>query len=258
MDGGKLSPMTGYQPPRTIKSGWKTEGPCRSNKLDEKTLYLRLLALKRIPLGTYTIVSNQIHRRGPKRYLSVFALCSHCGLTREVDVRNIEQGTSRGCPCSGNIKFQSESELRLSERYHSIVQRCSNPKNENWDNYGGRGIKNKFKDAVQFVRYIRKELPHEDYKGIDIGRKDNDGNYEPGNLQLETREQNLRNKRNNHWVMYKEERIIQRDLHNRLRRDYPDFSFGYQWTAVLSSQGLTWEQILKRGQNRKRATRKLS
>jgi hypothetical protein len=74
--------------------------------------------------------------------------------------------------------------------YISAKNRCTNPNNSHWKNYGGRGIKFLYTSFEQFFaelgpRPIRQTLD----------RKKNDGNYEPGNCQWASRKSQVHNRR---------------------------------------------------------------
>src|SRR5271154_3749996 len=156
-----------------------------SQRLSDEELNSRLQALKRLPLGTLTITSERIDRNA-SGYLVVDARCSLCEKTYTILIDNLRTGNTKHCYCQKGIRFFSEKERRLQKRYWAIQQRCENPQSQNWDNYGARGIENHFKSAPAFVAYVLKRLPHPDYKGVHIGRKDNDGHYKKGNIRLET------------------------------------------------------------------------
>lgn len=74
--------------------------------------------------------------------------------------------------------------------YQAAKQRCINPKNKNYDYYGGRGIKFLFLDFQQFFSELGKRP-----KGKSLDRKNNDGHYEPGNVRWATKAQQDKNKR---------------------------------------------------------------
>lgn len=79
----------------------------------------------------------------------------------------------------------------------AMVQRCSNPKNPDYKNYGGRGIllcDQWRRDFWSFYNHIgpRPTLDHT------IDRIITSGNYEPGNVRWLTRAKQNRNKRNGH------------------------------------------------------------
>lgn len=74
-----------------------------------------------------------------------------------------------------------------------MIQRCTNPKREKWDRYGGRGIKVHpswllFKN---FLAYMGERPP-----GTSLDRwPNNDGNYEPGNCRWATPQQQSANQK---------------------------------------------------------------
>ncbi len=82
----------------------------------------------------------------------------------------------------------------LEQRFAAARQRCRNPKDPGWKNYGGRGIKFRFPSVIAAAKYMIETfgLPH---GKVDIDRKNNAGHYEPGNLRWATRQMNSRNTR---------------------------------------------------------------
>ncbi len=75
----------------------------------------------------------------------------------------------------------------------SMRQRCTNPNNPAYVNYGERGITYHpdFDDLYVYKTYIE-SLDNAYEPGYSLDRKDNDRGYEPGNLRWATRsEQNL-------------------------------------------------------------------
>ena len=79
-------------------------------------------------------------------------------------------------------KYESTVVGCAKKRYRGIVRRCNNPKDKDYDNYGGRGIKCEFVSAVDFVEYT-KEMGMTLY-GKEVHRIDNDGNYCRGNIEF--------------------------------------------------------------------------
>ncbi len=71
----------------------------------------------------------------------------------------------------------------LRHVFHGMEQRCSDPKCKDYKNYGDRGIQNKFTSSDEFVNYVINVL-QADPRGKHIHRIDNDGNYEPGNIEF--------------------------------------------------------------------------
>lgn len=88
----------------------------------------------------------------------------------------------------------------LLKRFSAIKQRCNNPDSQWYHCYGGRGIKCKFRSTKEFVNYVVNELKYDNYnkiKKLQIDRIDNNGHYEPGNIQFVTAKENSNNRRTN-------------------------------------------------------------
>lgn len=67
-----------------------------------------------------------------------------------------------------------------------IVQRTTNPRNKAFPLYGGRGITLYppwLHDPAAFIAYIEQVLGERPSAYHSLDRKDNNGNYEPGNLR---------------------------------------------------------------------------
>lgn len=75
--------------------------------------------------------------------------------------------------------------------YANEKYRCTNPKNKDWEDYGGRGIKFLFTSFEQFFA----ELGPRPSPQHSVDRIDDDGNYEPGNVRWATASQQNRNRR---------------------------------------------------------------
>ena len=74
--------------------------------------------------------------------------------------------------------------------YHDARNRCTNPNAKSWSDYGGRGIKFLF---TSFERFMAELGPRPE--GMSLDRKNNDGNYEPGNVRWATRKEQQNNRR---------------------------------------------------------------
>lgn len=75
----------------------------------------------------------------------------------------------------------------------SMKQRCQNPKNKEFHNYGGRGIKvcDRWRDSfILFYRDVG-ERPLR----ASLDRINNDGDYEPGNFRWSSQKEQSRNSR---------------------------------------------------------------
>jgi len=129
-----------------------------------------------------------------------------------------------------NKKAQTPYGFRGSKEYNcwvGINQRCSNPLNRGYKNYGGRGIymSTEFRDCfLTFYQHVGK-APSTSHS---LDRIDNDKGYERGNLRWATQEEQCNNTRKNiRQPIYGEEltiaqaarkyKILAGSLGNRIR-----------------------------------------
>jgi hypothetical protein len=86
----------------------------------------------------------------------------------------------------------------------NMKQRCTNPKNKDWDSYGGRGITVCTSWLASFENFLADmgESP----SGKTIDRIDNDGHYVKENCRWATGEQQRQNTSRNRWLICRGER----------------------------------------------------
>ena len=84
---------------------------------------------------------------------------------------------------------------KLKARWQSMKQRCTNPKNKNYKDYGGRGISICSEWMNDFESFYTWSINNGFKPRLEIDRKDNDGDYEPSNCRYVTKQVNCNNRR---------------------------------------------------------------
>ena len=79
--------------------------------------------------------------------------------------------------------------------YFNARQRCYNPKNVSYTNYGERGITFCFNSFREFYAHMGDRPDN-----TTLERLDNNGNYAPGNVVWATKKVQARNRRNNVYL----------------------------------------------------------
>jgi hypothetical protein len=100
--------------------------------------------------------------------------------------------TEEGWPINWKHGLRKTSEYNS---WHNAIARCENPKDKDYKDYGGRGIKicDRWKEDFRNFLEDMGEKPSPKYT---LGRINNNGDYDPVNCRWETIKQQNRNKRN--------------------------------------------------------------
>lgn len=186
--------------------------------------------------GELTIVEWR-NRRGSKgTSWQPWCKCS-CGWEGFVQRENIKAGRSTRCnACAkraagrmlkhyygyADIVPDDQHRERLLNRISACIQRCHNPKDRQYVNYGGRGIfvfEQWRIDRRSFLSYLI-TLPFWDVPYFELDREDNDRGYEPGNLRFVPAGVNAKNKSTVRALRIEIERLHAEnaDLRHRLSR----------------------------------------
>lgn len=122
-----------------------------------------------------------------------------CWNQKELVLTNVSQWMTTSCWCYKPQKTHWMHDSKIYWVYRSIIQRCDNPNNASYYNYGGRWIKNEWKS---FENFIGDMLPtYQEWLTID--RLDNSWNYCKENCKWVTMSENQSNKRTNVLFQWK-------------------------------------------------------
>ncbi len=130
-----------------------------------------------------------------------------CGTEKTVHRDNLGTNTfSCGCLLRDTMRKHGQTGGPEYRAWRHILDRCRNPKSQEWHNYGARGIgvhEGWLRDFGAFMAHVgpRPSANHQ------IDRIDNDRGYEPGNVRWVTRSENCRNTRVNRVVEFRGKRM---------------------------------------------------
>lgn len=164
--------------------------------------------------GRLTVV-NIAYRRNRKIFLKCKCLC---GNTTIASLNNLKSGSVKSCGCLRieNNEKHGMCNTKLYRVWNTMKQRCNNPRDLEYKNYGGRGIKvceeweNDFRSFYDWS--VKNGYVSCDTKSdISIDRIDVNADYSPDNCRFVTMHIQSRNKRNNIWIEYDGKRKILMD-----------------------------------------------
>lgn len=157
-----------------------------------------------------------VDKHGHEKWL---VLCDcDCG-TKDHPVRvyNLNSGMSKSCGCvtkqNGGLKPRSnkqqkhESKCRLYKIRQGMIDRCNNPNNKAYKNYGGRGIRvcDEWSGNDGYVNFRKWSMSNGYNDAFSIDRINNDSDYSPDNCRWVDRKTQANNTRVNLRITYKGE-----------------------------------------------------
>lgn len=141
-----------------------------------------------------------------------------CGNVCVVSAQDLRRQKSCGC-----LKYKGTHNMtntRLHRIWIKMKQRCSNPNEKAFRNYGGRGIKVCEEWVNDFVAFYDWAINNGYNDKLEIDRVNNDKDYSPDNCRWITHQEQQYNKRSNRLVEYNGETKPLKKWTEELNLDY--------------------------------------
>ena len=149
-------------------------------------------------IGRLTIV-KRAPNKGKKTMWEYKCDCGNTGVSNAGDI-SVGRVSSCGCYNREVVTKHGGSSSRIYQTYHDMIQRCYNPRNKAFKNYGGRGIAVCDEWRNSFEEFHDWALSNGYRDDLTIDRRDNDGPYSPENCQWVTMGVQASNTRRNVFV----------------------------------------------------------
>jgi hypothetical protein len=119
-------------------------------------------------------------------------------VTRNLCWKHYQRWLKYGDPNCTLVQMHGMSRTYYARVWYGIKRRTCNMNSPNYANYGGRGIKvhEPWRESFKaFYDYIIKNIGERPDNTYTLDRKDNDGNYEPGNIKWSSPSEQNKNRR---------------------------------------------------------------
>ena len=157
----------------------------------------------RLTVIAFHHIKTYIKLNGNNDYRDYYLCKCDCGTLTIVDKNSLKTGNTKSCGCLDN-QIKTKHGLfgtRIYNIWSRMKQRCNNKKNQQYKNYGGRGIKY-CQEWNNFEKFYEWSKNNGYAENLTIDRIDVNGNYEPTNCRFITIKEQNRNKRNNVKIYY--------------------------------------------------------
>lgn len=158
--------------------------------------------------------SDKLSKDGKKIFWECECKCGNTFTARGSDIRS---GNTKSCGCLVKKKARTrkgahgQRNSRIYTIWNNMKLRCYNKNQNNYFNYGGRGIKICDEWKNDFTTFYNWAIENGYSDELSIERINNDGDYEPSNCKWANLHEQARNKRNNRFLEHDGKKMIAPD-----------------------------------------------
>jgi hypothetical protein len=155
--------------------------------------------------GRLTVVA-----KGPQKGNKTYWICRcECGATSTPYSGSLRSGRTKSCGClsrqAASNRATRHGHSRVGKRsltystWVNMIERCKRTQATGWSRYGGRGIRVCKRWANSFEAFLA-DMGERPSQSHSIDRKENGGNYEPGNCRWSTKREQANNRRTSVFI----------------------------------------------------------
>lgn len=149
--------------------------------------------------GRWAVIQRSENKKREPQWL---CRCQ-CGVERIMPSGSLRRGRSIDCGCGRKERAslvhtrhghkKNGAETSEYKAWRSMRDRCLNVRHRRYEDYGGRGIR--VCDRWASFELFIEDMGLKPSRELTLERRNNDGNYEPGNCEWATRKEQTKNRR---------------------------------------------------------------
>lgn len=155
----------------------------------------KLIDLTGKGFGRLTVIKRDLNSKRTK-----WECKCECGNIKSIQATHLRSGATTSCGCYQKEKAKESNSTHnlthtsLHNRWKAIKQRCLNPNNNRYEDYGARGI-TVCNEWLEFKNFYNWSVNNDYRVGLALDRRDNNTGYSPDNCRWVTILKNNENRR---------------------------------------------------------------